>query len=157
MVVITGGVIAANLPDLDLALPRLLDRLGVEHRLDSGVHHRWVTHTPVFWGLVCAGARRVARGPSAPPWAAEVADMIALGAAIHILQDSIANTVALLWPLRRREYGLGLDRLGDVTDHGEYVRRYPASPAAKIEAALMLAALAASGRHLSARRRRGRG
>jgi hypothetical protein len=79
--------------------------------------------------------------------------MLALGVGLHITQDSLANTVSLLWPLRRREYGLGLDRLGDVTDHGEYVRRYPASPAGKLEAALMLAALAAGGMRLSGHRR----
>jgi hypothetical protein len=102
---------------------------------------------------VCAGARHLARRASAPAWAPEAADMLALGVGLHITQDSLANTVSLLWPLRRREYGLGLDRLGDVTDHGEYVRRYPASPAGKLEAALMLAALAAGGMQLSGHRR----
>ena len=66
--------------------------------------------------------------------------MLAFGVAVHLVQDSVANTVALLWPLRRREYGLGLDRLGGVTDHVDYMRRYPPSPAGKIEAALVLAA-----------------
>ena len=45
--------------------------------------------------------------------------MLSTGTAVHLAQDWLANTVALLWPLRRREYGLGLDRLGGVDDHAE--------------------------------------
>jgi hypothetical protein len=65
---------------------------------------------------------------------------------VHLIQDTTANTVSLLWPLRRRAYGLGLDRLPGVTDHIEYIRRYPASPAGWIEGALVAAALAACAR-----------
>jgi len=137
---IGGGITAATLPDLDLLLPLLLDRVGVDHRLNSGVHHGWITHTPLFWGVVTSCARRLARHRSAPRWAPEAARMLTLGATLHLTQDSIANTVALLWPLSRREYGLGLDRLPDVTDHEEYIRRYPSSPAGKLEAGLVLAA-----------------
>jgi hypothetical protein len=75
--------------------------------------------------------------------------MLTIGVALHLLQDSLANTVALLWPLRRREYGLGLDHLAGVTDHVEYARRYPSSPAGKLEAALMLAALVVCERRLA--------
>ena len=148
---IAGGMTAATLPDLDVFIPSLLDRVGIEHRLSSGVHHSWVTHTPLFWGLLAAGARRVARRRHAPSWAPEAADMLTIGAALHLAQDSVANTVALLWPLRRREYGLGLDRLGGVTDHVEYVRRYPSSPAGKLEAALVLAAVVLCGQRLARR------
>ena len=109
-----GGMLATSAPDLDLLIPSVLDRLGIDHDLNTGVHHRWVTHTPLFWGLTVVG--------------------------VHLLQDSLANTVALLWPLRRREYGLGLDRLSGVDDHLEYIRRYPSSPAGKLEAGLLLAA-----------------
>ncbi len=144
-VVIVGGMIATSLPDGDLLIPSVLDRLGVEHRLRTGVHHGWVTHTPVFWGLIAAGARRISRARSAPDWAAEAADMLALGAGLHLLQDSVANTVSLLWPLRGRRYGLGLDHLAGVTDHVEYVRRYPSSPAGRLEGGLLLAALVSSG------------
>lgn len=35
-----------------------------------------------------------------------------------------------------------LDRLAGVTDHAEYARRYPSSPAGRLEIALVLAALA---------------
>ncbi len=152
--VIAGGVAAATLPDADVLLPSLLDRLGVAHRLNSGVHPSWVTHTPLFWGLVAAGARRLASRPSAPAWAPEAARTLALGSALHLAQDSVANTVALLWPLRRREYGLGLDRLAGVTDHGEYIRRYPSSPAGMLEAGLIVAAAVACGRVLVLARRR---
>jgi hypothetical protein len=138
---IAGGVAAATLPDLDLVIPSLLDRFGIEHRLNSGTHHSWVTHTPLFWGLVAAAARRLAGLRFAPAWGPEAANTLALGAAVHLLQDSLANTVALFWPLRRREYGFGLDRLAGVTDHREYVRRYPSSPAGKAELGLLFAAL----------------
>jgi hypothetical protein len=138
--VVTGAVISTCLPDVDLLLPGLLDRLGVEHRLDSGEHHSWASHTPLFWALAAAGARRVARRPSSPAWAPEAANLLTLGVAVHLVQDSVANTVALLWPLRRRQYGLGLDHLPGVTDHLEYTRRYPSSTAGKIEGALLLAA-----------------
>ena len=146
---VAGGVVSACLPDLDLMIPMLLDRLGVSHRLRSGEHHRWATHTPLFWGSVALGARRIARRPAAPAWAPEAASMLAIGVAVHLVQDSVANTVALLWPLRRREYGLGLDHLGDVTNHVAYVRRYPSSPAGKLEGALVLAAAAVAWRHLA--------
>ena len=73
---------------------------------------------------------------------------MAIGVTVHLVQDSVANTVALLWPLRRREYGLGLDRLGGVTDHVDYMRRYPSSPAGKLEGALVLAAVSVSWRRL---------
>jgi hypothetical protein len=64
------------------------------------------------------------------------------------LQDSVANTVALLWPLRRREYGLGLDHLAGETDHMAYMRRYPSSPAGKLEGLLVVAAVAVGWRRL---------
>lgn len=143
---LAAGVVATTLPDLDVLAPSVLDRLGIPHRLDSGVHHRWMTHTPLFWGLVGLGARRAARRPSAPSWAPEAAALLATGVTVHLTQDTVANTVSLLWPLRRREYGLQLDRLPGVTDHVEYIRRYPASPAGWVEGALVAAALAACAR-----------
>jgi LexA-binding, inner membrane-associated putative hydrolase len=149
--VIAGGMLATTAPDIDLALPPLLDRLGIEHDLNSGVHHRWVTHTPLFWGLIVSGAIRLSRWHRAPEWASGAADVFAVGVGLHLLQDSLANTVALLWPLRRREYGLGLDRLAGVSDHGEYIRRYPSSPAGKLDAALVLAALITCGWRLAQR------
>jgi hypothetical protein len=152
--VITGAVVSTCLPDTDLFLPGLLDRLGVEHRLSSGRHHSWASHTPLFWGLVAAGARRVARRHSSPAWAPEAANLLTLGVAVHLVQDSVANTVALLWPFRRREYGLGLDHLPGVTDHLEYTRRYPSSTAGKIEGALLLAAAWTAWRHFAAARAR---
>ena len=147
--IIGGGMLAASIPDLDLLIPALLDRLGVEHELNTGVHHRWVTHTPLFWGLVLADARRLSRLRGAPDWAPGAADMVTIGVAVHLVQDSVANSVSLLWPVRRREYGLGLDRLAGVDDHVEYVRRYPSSPAGKLEAGLLLAALATCGWRLA--------
>jgi hypothetical protein len=66
--------------------------------------------------------------------------LLSSGVALHLVQDSVANTVALLWPLRTREYGLGLDHLGGETDHIAYMRRYPSSPAGKLEGALIVAA-----------------
>jgi membrane-bound metal-dependent hydrolase YbcI (DUF457 family) len=146
---IAGGMVAASVPDLDLLLPSVLDRLGIEHGLNSGVHHRWVTHTPLFWGLVVTGAVRLSRRRRAPAWAAGAADTLVAGVGVHLLQDSLANKVALLWPLRRREYGLGLDRLAGVSDHAEYIRRYPSSPAGRLEAGLLLAALASCGWRLA--------
>jgi len=147
--IIAGGMLATSVPDLDLLIPALLDRVGIEHELNTGVHHRWVTHTPFFWGLVLAEARRLSRRRGAPDWAPGAADMLAIGVAVHLLQDSLANTVSLLWPVRRREYGLGLDRLAGVDDHIEYVSRYPSSPAGKLEAGLVLAALATCGWRLA--------
>jgi hypothetical protein len=143
-VVIAGAVVATCLPDLDLMIPTLLDRIGMSHRLRSGEHHRWASHTPLFWGVVIGSARRIARGPSSPEWGPEAVNLLAVGVTVHLVQDSVANTVALLWPLRRREYGLGLDHLGGETDHLEYVRRYSASPAGKLEGALVLAAVCVS-------------
>jgi membrane-bound metal-dependent hydrolase YbcI (DUF457 family) len=153
---IGGAVVAASVPDVDLLIPTVLDQLGIEHRLDSGVHHRWATHTPLFWGLVCAAARAAARAQSAPAWAPEAARVLMLGVALHLLQDAVANTVSLLWPVRREEYGLGLDGLGDVTDHVEYVRRYPASPAGKLEGVLAVAAIGACAWRLTRRPRASR-
>lgn len=142
--VLAGAVVATCLPDLDLVMPVLLDRVGVKHRLCSGEHHRWVSHTPLFWGSVIWSARSIALRSSSPAWAPEAVNLLAAGVAVHLVQDSLANTVALLWPLRRREYGLGLDHLGGVTDHLEYMRRYPSSPAGKLEVALVLGAVAVS-------------
>jgi hypothetical protein len=145
---VAGAVVSACLPDLDLMIPFLLDRLGVKHRLRSGEHHSWPSHTPLFWGLVATGAHSIARRSSSPAWAPEAAKTLAVGVTLHLVQDSFANTVALLWPLRGREYGLGLDHLGGVTDHWKYVRQYPSSPAGKLEGALVLAAVFVSWRHL---------
>ncbi len=139
--IIAGGMLTASAPDLDLLIPTALDRLGIEHGLNTGVHHRWVTHTPLFWALTVTGVRRLARRRGAPEWAPGAADMLAVGVGLHLLQDAVANTVSLLWPLRRREYGLGLDRLAGVDDHLEYIRRYPSSPAGKLEAGLLMAAI----------------
>ena len=132
------------LPDADLAIPAVLDRLGIDHQLNTGRHHSWVTHTPLFWSAVSAAAWRTARSERAPGWAPEAARLLAAGSAIHLAGDATANTVALLWPLRRREYGLGLDQMASVTDHVEYVRRYPGSPAGKLEVGLIIAAAALS-------------
>ncbi|HWF72353.1 MAG TPA: metal-dependent hydrolase [Solirubrobacteraceae bacterium] len=153
-VVMAGAVVSTCLPDVDLAIPTLLDRLGVRHRLSTGQHHSWASHTPAFWALVAVGARRMARRPGAPVWAPEAASLLATGVAVHLLQDSVANTVALLWPLRGREYGLGWDRLPGVTDHLDYVRRYPPSPAGKLEGAMILAAAWVSWRQLAGARGR---
>jgi hypothetical protein len=153
-VVITGGVVSTCLPDVDLMIPVLLDLLGVSHRLSSGEHHSWASHTPLFWGLAAVGARRIALRSSSPAWAPEAASLLATGVAVHLVQDSVANTVALLWPLRRREYGLGLDHLGGETNHVAYMRRYPSSPAGKLEGALVLAAAAVAWRHLTQARHR---
>lgn len=153
-VVVVGGIVSTCLPDVDLLIPVLLDRIGVSHRLRSGEHHSWPSHTPLFWGLLATGARRVARRSRSPGWAPEAANVLAVGVAVHLVQDSLANTVALLWPLRRRQYGLGLDHLGGVTDHIEYMRRYPSSPAGKLEGALVLAAVFVAWRHLVRARRR---
>jgi hypothetical protein len=139
-VVVAGAIVAACLPDGDLFIPTALDRLGIRHKLNSGQHHSWVTHTPLFWGSVACGAHRLAARAVAPDWAPEAARLLTYGVALHLVQDSVANTVALLWPLRTREYGLGLDGLGGETDHLVYLRRYPRSPAGALEGALVLAA-----------------
>jgi hypothetical protein len=102
----------------------------------------------MFWGVIALSARRLARRSSFPGSAQEAATLLAAGVAVHLVQDSVANTVALLWPLRRREYGLGLDRLPGVTDHVEYTRRYPSSPAGRLEGALVLAAVVVGWREL---------
>jgi hypothetical protein len=146
--VVAGAVVATCLPDIDLVIPIVLDSLGVEHHLCSGRHHSWMTHTPLFWGSVAIGAGRLAQRSRAPACAPEAAQLLAVGVALHLLQDSVANTVALLWPLRRREYGLGLDHLAGETDHQAYMRRYPSSPAGKLEGLLVLAAAAVGARRL---------
>jgi membrane-bound metal-dependent hydrolase YbcI (DUF457 family) len=144
--IVAGAVVGTCLPDIDLVIPKVLDSLGVEHRLCSGRHHSWMTHTPVFWGFTMMGVRSLVERPRTPAWAPEAAQLLAVGVALHLLQDSVANTVALLWPLRRREYGLGLDHLAGETDHVAYMRRYPSSPAGKLEALLVLAAIAVGAR-----------
>ena len=138
---IAAGVAVSCLPDADILIPKALDRLGIEHRLNSGTHHSWVTHTPLFWAGILIAARTASRRPAAPPWAHDAADLLSAGIALHLLQDSVANTVALAWPVRRREYGLGLDRLAGETDHYAYLRRYPASPAGVLELGLIGAAV----------------
>jgi hypothetical protein len=148
---IAAAVTAAVVPDLDVLIPKLLNRLGVRHRLNSGQHHSWVTHTPLFWAATLYSAHRASRDPRAPAWAPGAVDLLTQTTVLHLIQDSVANTVALLWPIRRREYGLGLDRMPDVTDHREYIRRYASSPAGKLEGVLVLAALVACGRTLSHR------
>jgi hypothetical protein len=147
-VVVGGAVVATCLPDVDLTIPTILDNLGVEHHLCSGRHHSWMTHTPLFWGSIVIGARGLVERSWAPAWAPEAAQLLTVGVALHLLQDSVANTVALLWPLRRREYGLGLDHLAGETDHVAYMRRYPSSPAGKLEGLLVLAAATVGGRRL---------
>lgn len=149
--VMAGAVAAACLPDADLALPGVLDRLGVHHRLNSGRHHSWMTHTPAFWIGVNGALRRLSRSPAAPAWAPDAAHLLMLGTTIHLAADATANTVALLWPLHHREYGLGLDRMPGVDDHLDYVRRYPATPAGWFEGILI--ALAAVSALLTARER----
>jgi hypothetical protein len=158
-VVVAGAVVGTCLPDADLLIPKVLDALGVEHHLCSGRHHSWVTHTPLFWCSVVIGARSLGERSWSPAWAPETARLLAAGVALHLLQDSVANTVALLWPLRRREYGLGLDHLAGETDHMAYIRRYPSSAAGKLEGLLVLAAVAVGWRRLidtAARLRRNR-
>ena len=135
--VVAGAVFASVLPDLDMAVPVVLDRLGVQHRLNSGRHHSWVTHTPLFWGLALAGTRRLSRAEGAPEWAPQAARVLSAAVVLHLTEDTVSNTVALLWPLRRREYGLSLDRMPEVDDHYEYLRRYGASPAGWLEGALI--------------------
>jgi hypothetical protein len=147
-VVVAGAVVGTCLPDVDLVIPTVLDKLGVEHHLRSGRHHSWMTHTPLFWGSVVIGARSLAERSWAPAWAPEAAQLLAVCVALHLSQDSVANTVALLWPLRKREYGLGLDHLAGETDHAAYMRRYPSSPAGKLEGLLVLAALVVGWRTL---------
>jgi membrane-bound metal-dependent hydrolase YbcI (DUF457 family) len=154
-VVAATAIVATCLPDADLMIPRALDRLGVPHQLNSGQHHRWVTHTPLFWGSLALGARRLAERPAAPVWAMEAAQLLTVGVGVHLLQDTVANTVSLLWPLRRREFGLGLDHLGGETDHLAYMRRYPSSPAGVLEGALVVSAVVV-GRRWLADRSRGR-
>jgi hypothetical protein len=144
--VTAGAILGTCLPDLDLAIPTILDRLGLEHTLCSGRHHSWMTHTPLFWGALAVAAHRLARRPAAPATAPEAVSLLTAGVAVHLVQDSVANTVALLWPLRRREYGLSLDRLAGETDHVAYMRRYPASPAGRLEGVLVLAAVVVGGR-----------
>lgn len=144
--ILAGAVASTCLPDADLALPALLDRLGVEHRLNSGHHHSWMTHTPLFWATVTGLARRAGRHPSAPAWAPVAARLLTAGVALHLLEDTAANTVAILWPLRRREYGLSLDQMPEEDDHLAYVRRYPATPAGWLEAALIVLAIAGAAR-----------
>jgi hypothetical protein len=146
--IMAGAVASTCLPDADLALPFLLDRLGVKHRLNSGHHHSWITHTPPFWAAVTGLARRAARHPAAPAWAPEAARLLSAGVALHLLEDTAANTVAILWPLRRREYGLSLDRMPEEDDHLTYMRRYPATPAGWLEGGLILAAVALTARRL---------
>jgi LexA-binding, inner membrane-associated putative hydrolase len=147
-VVVAGAVVGTCLPDIDLVIPMVLDSLGVEHHLCSGRHHSWMTHTPLFWGSIVIGARSLVERSWAPAWAPEAARLLTVGVALHLLQDSVANTVALLWPVRRREYGLGLDHLAGETDHMAYMRRYPSSPAGKLEGLLMLAVVAVGWRRL---------
>jgi membrane-bound metal-dependent hydrolase YbcI (DUF457 family) len=146
--VVAGAVVGTCLPDIDLVVPMILDRVGVEHRLCSGRHHSWITHTPLFWGSIVMGTRSLSQRSWAPAWSPEAAQLLAVGVWLHLLQDSIANTVALLWPLRRREYGLGLDHLAGETDHVVYMRRYPSSPAGKLEGLLVVAAVAVGWRRL---------
>lgn len=140
--ILAGSVVSTCLPDADLVLPVLLDGLGVEHRLNSGRHHSWMTHTPLFWLGVTALARRASRRAGAPAWASEASRLLTTGVALHLLEDVLANTVAVLWPVRRREYGLSLDRMPGVDDHLAYARRYPATPAGRLEGVLLLAAAA---------------
>jgi membrane-bound metal-dependent hydrolase YbcI (DUF457 family) len=153
-VVVAGAVVGTCLPDIDLVIPTVLDHLGVEHHLCSGRHHSWITHTPLFWGSIVMGARALCRRPGTPAWSSEAAQLLAVGVWLHLLQDSVANTVALLWPLRRREYGLGLDHLAGETDHMAYLRRYPSSPAGKLEGLLVVAAVAVGWRRRRERRAR---
>ena len=90
------------------SIPTVLDNLGVEHQLCSGRHHSWMTHTPLFWGSVLIGVRSLVERSWAPAWAPEAAQLLAVGVALHPLRDFVANTVALLWPLRGVSMGLAL-------------------------------------------------
>ncbi|HWD65872.1 MAG TPA: metal-dependent hydrolase [Solirubrobacteraceae bacterium] len=144
--VLLGAVVSACLPDADLALPFVLDRMGIKHRLNSGRHHSWITHTPLFWAAVIALARRAGRHPLAPAWAPHAAGLLSVGVTLHLAEDALANTIALLWPVRRREYGLGLDHMPGVDDHIDYVLRYPTTPAGRLELALIAVAASALSR-----------
>ena len=94
-------MLAASIPDLDLLIAALLDRLGVEHELNTGVHHRWVTHTPLFWGLVLAEARRLSRRRGAPGWAPGAVELLRSAANPYALATTLLDRGLLLVDLGR--------------------------------------------------------
>jgi membrane-bound metal-dependent hydrolase YbcI (DUF457 family) len=151
---IVGTALAANVPDLDVLYPLLLDRLAVQHALVSGEHHRWLTHAPLFWTLALPLLAHAARSRHAPPSAPAAVKMLGVGVGIHLLQDVFANSVALAWP-RKQQYGLHLDGgLGTMADHLEYARRYHGSVAWHMENVLTAAAAVVSAYAITRSRRR---
>lgn len=81
-------VLAGNLPDLDRNVAKAL---GVKRR----DHHRWPTHSLVFWlaPTLLLARHRKARRPLAALW-------------LHLVLDSYADGIAWLWPLHKDKIGL---------------------------------------------------
>jgi membrane-bound metal-dependent hydrolase YbcI (DUF457 family) len=111
-----GSVIAAGLPDLDLALPLL----GLK-----GAHfHRHASHSLlVIAGLLVAAGITLAARPMLVDWRIAVAWSLALVS--HPLVDVVmtgpataarGHGVALLWPLSTRRWFLARPLLGLDTD-----------------------------------------
>ena len=116
---IVAGAFAANAPDADVFLPMALDRVGIGRQaLGNNLHHTWPTHTPAVWLAIATVVLLMAEQfPEESP-ARELADLLAIGAAIHLAQDWTSDKLPLAWPLTDRRWGLHLGRFEVIQPDG---------------------------------------
>jgi LexA-binding, inner membrane-associated putative hydrolase len=126
--------LAANLPDLDRDIAKAL---GVE-RSD---HHRWPSHSFVFWAPLTALAWRHdrARRAAALVW-------------VHLALDTYADGLAWLWPLETRKRGL-FRKPPHIHDDGWNTPAPPDTNLGRIELAMWLGTALAVTRRIARARR----
>lgn len=141
--VVVGTALAANLPDLDIAGPIACDILDIDHGINSQAHHSWVTHTPAFWFAVLSAATVASQNRSVR--VRFLVKALRHAIALHLAQDTVANSLSLGWPFVKKEYGLKLDGIGQM-DHAEYLKAYKSSKAWYVEQAIAALAVGAIAR-----------
>lgn len=90
------GAALGNLPDLDAIIAPVLGHRPGHQRLN---HHRFVTHTPLLYGVLS-----LIVGLFSPAWALRLATLTLF----HLVLDSwhTDDGVMWLWPLSRHQFSL---------------------------------------------------
>lgn len=125
----SAGLVAAVLPDLDLFYFYLIDQR--QH-----VHHSYWTHIPAFWasiGLVCALTASLLQD-RALKW---LTWTVMLNIFLHLLLDSVASKIYWLYPFSEQSYGL----LQIPSVHSYWVLNYLLHWSFALELLICLAAL----------------
>ena len=99
------GVLAGELPDIDLI------RLYFDERKKSGAHkkninHReYFTHAPMFWLLACLAIVGIGLITSST-FVEYIGWLILAGTWGHLILDSIDDGVMWLWPFSKKTFGI---------------------------------------------------